>query len=597
MQTFSIKKSLARIVKIYRKGDAAVPQELFSAKSEKPDLSGVKYPLPSGKNGYTCFVKAGDALWLGAPNGITRYNPAEENEVDRVMYFSASRELEDNCVKALWCDGTAPENVWALTETAVSHIVLKNISAEEKAERITEETLKYVSRRGMVTQRQLTVAREHESRVPYGHSDNSGCFTAAFAVGELCKYAVYREKYGREDARTAAARESAMKATEACQLLMYISGRGDGFVARTYMVASEPVPDDGLYYRKENGKAVCLPTSYAKKKGLAGTVIDASHPVPERLARLYESEGHSSEGIVYKGDTSSDEITLHYLLIYFAHEILGAEDAELDGLLQNSAKATLRHILTHGNELYECNGKPTTWAKWSLEYFKSVLGWSDGCLNAAELLMYLKIVMHVTGETGEWLEAYNRLIDEGYAKLSTLHDSRFHVSAQISSMEQVEELMYGDNMLATAAYWMLITLEKDEKLKNMYKEGYKAWNSTFRREHNPAYDFPYMLSCPEDEIDTARLSDWFRRQNVSRLASSTSLETRLDVPLRYRYGGTRETSWLLPPDEMFIAKYDRNPYDFTGTQNRDGLYVIESGYVYTFAYWLGRYSGFIKEEE
>lgn len=598
MKTIILKSSLAREVKIYGKYDSTVPKALFSVKSGAPDLSGVLYPLPSRKKDYTCFAKSEKALWLGAPNGLTRYEENAENDVDKVQFFSATRDLPDNEVKAIFVEDGEKESVWVLTATAVTNIVLSEISCEEKALILTEETEKYVSRRGMCTQRTLTVPRELESRVPYGHSDNSGSFTCAYAVGELCKYAVYKKKYGAEDVRTVTAKAAAIRATEACMLLMYIPCRGDGFVARTYLVPTEPVPDDGLFYRIIGDKAVCVPTTDSKKKGLAGKEIYAGAEIPERLAHLYTDLGYTRDGLVYKGDTSSDEITHQYLLMYFFHEIMGEEDKELDEIVKNAAKNTMKHIIDHGFELHETStGKSTTWAKWSKAYFNQLLGWSDGCLNATELLMYLKVTMKITGEKGIWEETYNKLVEEeGYARLTSLHKERFHISALLEGGEDVEGLMYGDNMLATCSYWLLITLEENEELKELYKHGYRGWNGTFRREHNPAYDIPYMLSCPEDDIDTDALSDWFRRVGITRLVTSVGLSSRYDVPCRTRLGGEKETSWRLCPDEFPISKYDRNPYAYKDHEGGRDCYQVESAYIYTFAYWLGRYSGLIEEE-
>ncbi len=598
MKSIKLKNTLAREVKIYGKYDSAVPKALFAVKSGAPDLSGVLYPLPSRKKDYTCFAKAGSALWLGAANGLTRYDENAEYDVDKVQFFSASRDLPDNDVKAIYVEEGEKESVWVLTASGVTNIVLNEISAEEKALRLTEETEKYVSRRGMCTQRNLTVPRELSSVVPYGHSDNSGSFTCAYAVGELCKYAVYKKKYGADDERTVKARAAAVRATEACMLLMYIPCRGDGFVARTYLVPTEPVPDDGLFYKITGDKAVCLPTTDSKNKGIAGKEIYAGAEIPERLSHLYTDLGYTRDGLVYKGDTSSDEITHQYLLMYFFHEIMGQEDKELDEIVCNAAKNTMKHIIDHGFEFHETStDKPTTWAKWSKSYFNSLLGWSDGCLNAAELLMYLKVTMKITGEKGLWEETYNKLINEdGYAKLTSLHKERFHISALLEGGEDVEGLMYGDNMLATCSYWLLITLEENEELRELYKYGYRGWNGTFRREHNPAYDIPFMLSCPEDEIDTEALADWFRRVGITRLVTSVGLSSRYDVPCRTRLGGNKEASWRLCPDEFPISKYDRNPYAYTDHEGGRDCYQIESAYIYTFAYWIGRYFGLIEEE-
>ncbi len=590
---------LAREIRIYEKTDSAVPKFLFenTEKGLPDELASICEELPSKKESYTCYAKTDKALWIGADNGLTRYSPESEYEADRVMLFSAQRHLADNKVLSIYAPDTSEESVWVLTETAVSHIRLVKITAEEKARRLTEETHRYIDRHGLVTQRYLTKDRDHESRVPYGHSDNSGAFTAAFAMGELFKYAFYREKYGKEHPLSVEAKESAVRATEACQLLMYISCRDNGFVARTFLTPDEPVPDDGLFYRIENGKAVCLSTTDSKRKRYAGRVIPAVDCVPERLAHLYEDEGHTIEGIVYKGDTSSDEITPHYMLMYFAHLILGEEDPELDEIIKTSAKNTLRHIIKNGNRLMECFGKPTKWGRWDKKHFRFGIGWADAPLKTAELLMYHKVVMAITDEKGEWEESYNRLVRENnYAELSTLHEKRLKKFSVLCHRKPVEGIMYGDHIVATGAFWLLTALEEDEKLKETYRNGLRSWNDTLRREHNPVYDFPFMLSCPEDKIDTDMLADWFRRQNVSNLAASVNVTNRQDVKCIKLLGGKKETSKLLMPDERSITKYDRNPYDFLDEDVANGTRLIESCYVYTTAYWLGKYYGFIEDE-
>lgn len=600
MKTIKLPYVLAREVKIYEKNDPAVPEKLFENKGNGvPDsLSSVKEDLPSEKSSYTCYDETEKALWIGADNGLTRFEPEAEYEQDKVMLFSAERYLADNKVIAVYAPDKKEESVWVLTETAVSHICLVRISAEEKARRLTEETHKYIDRHGLVTQRYLTKARDFDSRLPYGHSDNSGAFTAAFAIGELFKYGYYREKYGKDHPLSIEAKKSATRATEACQLLMYISCRDNGFVARTFLTPDEPVPDDGLFYRIENGKAVCQATTDSKRKRLNGSEIPVIYCVPERLKHLYEDEGHTIEGMVYKADTSSDEITPHYMLMYFAHIILGEEDPELDEIIKRSAKNTLHHIISNGNRLMDAGGKPTKWGRWNKKHFRFGIGWADAPLKTAELLMYHKVTMAITGEKGEWEESYNRLIKkDGYAELSTLHEKRLEVLSAICRRTPEEGMMYGDHIVATGAYWLLTMLEEDEKLKELYRKGLRGWNRTLRREHNPVYDFPYMLTCPDDEIDTELLADWFRRQNVSNLAASVNVTNRADVRSIKLLGGKEETTKLLMPDERAITKYDRNPYDFLDEDIKNGTFLIESCYVYTTAFWMGKYYGFIEDEE
>lgn len=594
MNTIKLRTTLNRFCTFYSKDSAEVPQELFSAESIKPDLSAVNVPLPSRKKDYTCFAVSGDgAMWLGSDCGVTRWMPEEDDEEDVVMHFSANRYLYDNKVISLIADND--KGVWVQTETGVTHIEMKMISPRDKAEKLLEESLKYVDRRGMMTQKHLTKARDLDSIVPYGHSDNDGCFTAAFAIAKMFRYEVLKRELGENDPKVNEAFAIAVRSCEACLLLMHISKRGNGFVARSYMVADEPVPDDGIFYRINGDKAVGLDTAWGRERGVVGKVIDASTPIPERLRKLYTSLGYTDEGLVYKGDTSSDEITLHFLQMYFAHKFLAPTDSELGELIKASAVGLMNHIIDHGYELFECDNKSTTWAKWSLSYFNTMFGWADACLNSAEALSYLKITMAITGEKGRWEEEYNKLIDLGYADLTLKHYDRAFQASLAEDGDLPSELMYGDNMLAITSLWALINLEEDEKLNSIYKQALSTWEHALVREDMPGYEYLYALCLGEDTIDTKANAKWFERFNISRLAAGVSVTERYDIAKRYSWA-TRyaETSFLTQPDEHFIAKYDRNPWEYKNEDSR-GVMCVESCYVYTFAYWLGLYYGFIED--
>ena len=592
-QTVKLRSTPNRFCTFYKKDDPTVPEALFQAENSVQDLTDIRVPLPSRKKDYTCSaVSADGALWLGSSGGLTRWFSGAHDEEDRVMYFSANRYLPDNHVQSLLADGE--NGVWVLTKTGVVHVKMKVVSPREKANVLLNETLEAVDRRGMVSQKALSVARDVTSAVPYGHSDNDGCFTAGFTIGEIFRYAVLKREKGENDPETLQARKTATRACEACLLLMHISKRGDGFVARSYLTPDEPVPDDGLFYRLSGDKAVCLETSFSKKKNLAGREIDASAPIPERLRRLYTEKGYEDDGLIYKGDTSSDEISLHFLHIYFAHKFLGEGDPELDELLKSSAARLAEHIVTNGYELLECDGNPTTWAKWSQRYFDTMFGWPDAPLNAAEILMYMKVTQEVTGDYDKWQKEYDKLIEMGYADLTTKHYERAFQASLTENGDVESELMYGDNMLAVVSFWGLLMLEKDETLREKYLTGFRSWRGTVCREHCPGYEYPYALCCGWDSIDLNAAAKWFERTNMSRLAAGVSLGARFDVAKKIRWGGYEETSFLLQPDERFIAKYDRNPWSFC-EEDSGGVNYLESCYVYTFAYWIGLYYGFIED--
>ncbi len=593
MNTIKLRTTLNRFCSFYAKDDAAIPQQLFSAKAEVPDLSGIRYPLPSRKKDYTCSaVSADGVLWLGSEGGVTRWDAEAEDDDDKAMHFTANRYLFDNKVVSMIPDGD--KGVWVQTETGVTHIEMKPLSTREKAEMLLDESLKIVNRRGMMSQKRLAVARDFSSKVPYGHSDNDGGFSSWFSVGTLFRFATLRRELGDEAPETVAAKELAIRTCETCLLHLYVSKRGNGFVARSYLAPDEPIPDDGLFYRIQGDKAVGVETTDTVKKGIFGLEIDASAPIPERLRRCFTEHGYTEDGLVYKGDTSSDEITAHFLNMLFSHMFLQDVDPDLDELIKQSAKNLMSHIVDNGYQLMECNGKPTTWAKWNLDYFNSFMGWTDACLNSAELLAYLKVTEYITGEQ-RWTDEYNKLLDMGYADLTLKHYNRAYQTSLVEGNDIAAELMYGDNMLAVSSFWMLSILEKDEKLLDIYTRAFDTWRGTVCRENNPGYEYPFALSVGCDGLDLEQNAKWFERFNVSRLAAGVSMETRFDVAKKHRWNYDYiETSFKLQPDEHFIAKYDRNPWEYKN-EDSGGMYVVESCYVYTFAYWIGKYYGFIED--
>ena len=200
----------------------------------------------------------------------------------------------------------------------------------------------------------------------------------------------------------------------------------------------------------------------------------------------------------------------------------------------------------------------------------------------------------MAGIEGIWREHYDRLVNElGYADRTEKHFDRLYQASLAGEFDFVEEIMYGDHMLALCSFWGLCILEKDEELLKKYRNGFKAWRTSLEREHNPGYDLPYLLACPDEEVDMDKLAMWFYRTNASRLASGVSLEGRHDIAVKHLEVGHSEISVLLPPDERFISKYDRNPLDLKN-EDSGGVWVVESCYVYTFAYWFGRYYGFFE---
>ena len=568
-------------------GDPRIPAALFEVQPAAVLPADLPVPLPFAPESVSCCLQCGAVWWIGGNGGVLRYDP-QGDFAERCFYFSAPRDLPDGQVEALL---ETADGVFVRTKTGAAKLTVPVLGAEEKAERLLRETLEIVDRRGMISQRALAEPRALASHVPYGHSDNDGGFTAMFAAGELFRYATLRREKGADAPETLDAQRVATRAVEACLLLFFIHGRGDGFLARTYLCSDEPVPDDGIFFRRRGKTAVCLDTTEARERGCVGREIPCDAPVPDRLAALYREGGYTDDDIIYKADTSSDEVTLQFMMLRYAHDFLAPVDPALGALIRRAATGLLDHVLTHGRTLHDFHGGPTTWAKWDPAYFMTEFGWVDACINSAQLLMYHQIVMHITGEQGRWRESHDRLIAEGYAELPQKHYDRLYQMSLVEGFDIREELMYGDHMLAVASLWQLCELETDPALLALYRKGFESWRSSIAPEHNPGYDLPYLRACPGAKVEFDRLALWFYRTNVSRLAAGVRVRGRRDVPVRTLRRGQREISVLLPPDERFISKYDRDPLKWTD-EDSGGVHYVESCYIYTFAYWLGRYFDF-----
>jgi hypothetical protein len=466
--------------------------------------------------GVTAAASAGDVLWVGTPSGLVRYQPSAGPR-DRIQFFASRRYLPDDSVVALQADAGG---VWVRTQTGGARIDIRTMTLAEKAGLFEARVAARHDRHGMVASSRLAAPGDLASNRTVS-SDNDGLWTAMYAAAECFRYAVTGSPEALARAR---------RATDAVLHLVDITGR-PGFPARSWINASEVLPRGGTWHKLGDGRQ-------------------------------------------WKADTSSDEIVGHFFLYQVAYDLL--PDAELRKRVRDAARRIMDHILDHGLYLVDVNGKPTTWGRWAPEYFATPGGRPDGPLNAVELLMFLRVTHHLTGDARYEREYRRVAFDLGYARLATRY------------LELREELNYSDEELAMLSFYPLFVLEKDPQLLSIYRQAVDQWWQNIQRELNPLWTFIYAVGQPSKAADLAGAVWTLQRIPNDLVAWTVRNSARADVrmaPAPDRHGRA-EALTLLPPDERPVMKWNGNPFVVDG--GCDGC-SEDDGTFFLLPYWLGRY--------
>lgn len=573
----------------YYKAGAALPQIQWIEKVK--DLSF----LPANVIGdvTSAFRDSSGVYWIGTRTGLQRVHFSEQDARDIVQYFAGPRYLYggDDHVTGLASDGA--DGIWVRTASGVTHIAMHKMTLQQKTENYERIIRNVHDRWGMVSSSSFSF---NDSSAPAGvinynsptgvfssvpaTSDNDGLWTSMYAMGEIFRYRSLQEQYGpnpteEQSEEIQAAKQAAVRATKAVLVLSYVSGRGNGFPSRSYMLTSEygaqTIDETGSVYSFQNqsgfwfqnvvgdnavnpngiipslkkedatpiGYSIARVTKDAQTKkgsrlfpsggtdvmnynglGLSQAAIDAlnetrpdgqklgtdiktivevvdgqpvyqvlpvitaatnnamaaedkttgsnNQPLFQLTAPVYEQiptffnelfpasvivDGKvDMNQIVYKADTSSDEVDGHYALFFTAYKYLVGDSQDADMLEMKSYIEQVTHRMTElilkDNHYYieDATGKSTQWSRWSAKYFNDGLkvmeqqpawqhkvgvdengedalsyGYEDGPLKALDVLAILKTAIYITGNTHpetlqRYKDAYDLAFDSSYSK-------------------------------------------------------------------------------------------------------------------------------------------------------------------------------------
>lgn len=573
----------------YKTGAASIPNTIEWIM----DASALKFLPLSVIGDVTSVVKDDDGVyWIGTETGLQRVDFSASDTLDIVQYMAGPTYLYggDDHVTGLASDGEG--GIWAQTASGVTHIAMPKRTLHEKSF-IYEDLIQSIhDRRGMVTGTDFTFVEQDNTfdavnyNSPTGQflstpstDDNDGLWTTMYAMGEIFRYKALQEQYGSSPtadqlAEIAEAKVAALRSTKAVLLLDYVSGRGNGFPARSYMLTSEAsaatVGNSVYGFQSQNGfwfqsfvgtdalnpngiipsmkrddgtepigYSIVRVTKDAENKkgsrlfpsggtdimnynglGLSQGAIDelnltrpdgqklgidiktkvatvdgnpvyqvlpvitaatnnsdavedkttgeSNKPLFQLTVPIYEQiplffndlfpdsaivDGHiDMNQIVYKADTSADEVDGHYAMFYTAYKYLVGDSTdpellELKSLIEETTHRMTELILKDDHYYIEdATGKSTQWSRWFSKYFNDSLsimeqqvqwqdnigvdengddalsyGYEDGPLNALEVMAALKSASYITAESypadsGKYELAYKQAFAGSYSK-------------------------------------------------------------------------------------------------------------------------------------------------------------------------------------
>lgn len=482
-------------------------------------------------------------LWAGTAHGLARQSDAGW-QVRAGRRWLAHDEVRD---LAFDSGGTA----WIATAGGVSALRSETVSLSEKATRfhaVLES--RHVRPPGIVEKCQLRTPGDLATWAPMD-DDNDGGYTALALAMESYRYAATR------DPRALAA---ARRAFAACELLRDVSGI-PGFIARTV------VPHDWTEVHDPN-ETVSDP---AWAESMAGDPRAKRVPVRWRP---------SADGRwLWKGDTSSDEITAHFFG-YFVFDQLAA-DATDKARVREHVVQVADHLLQNGLVLRDLDGKPTRWGIWAPEYLNDDPNWEmERGINSVEILSFLKLAHHLSGEA-RFEQAYRRLIRDHH------YDQNVRTAPNLNPAWRT----YIDMELLAFAYPALLALEKDPSLRRTFHESFERWHHAVQADGNPFFEFLYAAFRSPRRAQLGDALNFLRDTPLDLIRWDVDLTRREDLSWRRFPEVERlQTGRRLPVSEIGYSRTDQNPW--LAVQG-DGGRSESDGVFWLLPYWMGRHYGWV----
>ena len=485
-------------------------------------------------------------VWGGTEKGAWRLRSGA------FRYFAGKRWLPGDRVLGIWGDSRG--RIWLETDGGTDCIEERQMTLSQKARAFNDLTQKWNNRRGYINERSLKTPGELAGSV-FDASDNDGLWNSIYVAAMSFRFAATKDPE---------AKRQAWQALHAMLELERLTGIS-GFPARAVMTDEEIAA------------------------GVSGFDPKETVRVPGETDLIW-FRSPVEKNVWCKGDTSSDELDGHYFawLTYFD---LAASDDEKAKIAATCRRVTDNIIAGHYN-LIGHTGRKTRWAIFAPETINDDPAWWDQRpLNSLELLCYMKVAAHVTGDA-KYERHYETLIHDHHYLLNILGYRQEYWG-------QWQNINHSDDEMGYMDFHALLTLEKDPERRRILLQSFsKSWEENDRAqslkpERSPLYNYFYggltgRPCAPEDAEQTLRDWPWDRIEWRMRNSQRDDVMFKEGRGVRHS-----ELSRVLPVSERSLHRWNGNPWSPDG--GSDGR-SLDDGAAFLLGYWAGVYFGYLPVE-
>jgi hypothetical protein len=491
-----------------------------------------------------CIKKAPDGtIWVGSKYGLSRFD-GKEWSLRHNRRWLVSDEVKDIAFDS---EGTA----WIATSAGVSAIHKKDMTLKQKAtyfQKVLES--RHIRAPYLVEKCMLKVPGDTTSWAPRD-DDNDGQYTSMYLAMESYRYATTKDPKAKANAKMA---------FEALKFLQTVT-ETDGFVARTVI----PI----------NWKRMFDPNQpYSLQERARMMVENPREKIVEKRWRP------SKEGNwLWKGDTSSDEITGHMYGYLYYYDLV-ADEKEKKRINQHVCKI-VDYIIEGEHNMNDIDGEHTEWAVWNPEKLNNDPDWrTERNINSLEILSYLKLAYHMSKK-----EFYQK----EYEKL--LYQHRFVENIKKPKTTNPSWRTHIDEELLALSFPCMLLYETDIKIKSILRESFEQWYREARKDQSPYFNFLYGAFTGSDPNLESSIS-FLRKTPLDLVRWRVDNSKREDIHLTHIPEMEMvQTNRLLPIDEISFFRWDKNPWQAV---QGDGGYSESDAVFWLLPYWMGRYYGFIE---